>query len=112
MTKLQRKEKQILLLVLEVLSIVGVKEEELEEGLQEEEEGEPVDHKDLLLLLEGLMLLLQEDREDLELTLDMVLLVVLEELLEDMQGIQREVELEENFKYLDLSQVKEAMRDQ
>ena len=88
MTKLQRKEKQILLLVLEVLSIVGVKEEELEEGLQEEEEGEPVDHKDLLLLLEGLMLLLQEDREDLEPTLDMVLLVDLEELLEVMQGVQ------------------------
>ena len=86
-SKLQRKEKQTHLLELEVLSIVGVKEEGPEEGLQEEEEEEPVDHKDQGLLLEGLMLLLQEDREDLELTLDMVLQVGLEELLEDMQGM-------------------------
>merc|ERR1711892_1363809 len=80
MMNMQQKEKQTLLLELEVLNIMVVKVEELEEDLQVAEEEDPVALKDRLLHLEGLMLLLQEDREDLEQTLDMVLLEVLEEL--------------------------------
>ena len=76
MMNMQQKEKQTLLLELEVLNIMVAKEEEQ----QVAEEEDPVAPKDRLLHLEGRMLLLQEDREDLEQTLDMVLLEVLEEL--------------------------------
>ena len=80
MMNMQQKEKQTLLLELEVLNILVAKEEELEEDLQVAEEEDPVAPKDQLLHLEGRMLLLLEGREDLEQTLDMVLLEVLEEL--------------------------------
>ena len=79
MMNMQQKEKQTLLLELEMLNILVAKEEELEEDLQVAEEEDPMAPKDRLLHLEGRMLLLQ-DREDLEQTLDMVLLGVLEEL--------------------------------
>ena len=87
MMNMQQKEKQTLLLELEVLNIVVAREEELEEE-QEAVEGVPMDHKDQLLLQEVHIPLLQEGREGLELTLDMELQEALGELLEDMQGIQ------------------------
>ena len=87
MMNMQQKEKQTLLLELEVLNIVVAREEELEEELEAVEEV-PMDHKDQLLLQEVHMLLLQEGREGLELTLDMELQEALGELLGDMKGMQ------------------------
>ena len=87
MMNMQQKEKQTLLLELEVLNIVVDREEELEEE-QEAVEGVPMDLKDQLRLQEAHMLLLQEDREGLKLTLGMEPQEALGELLEDMQGMQ------------------------
>jgi hypothetical protein len=67
-----------------MLSIMVDKEQE---EMQEAEEGVPVAPKDRLLHQEVLMLLLQEHREDLELTQDMGHQEVSGELLEDMQGM-------------------------
>ena len=61
MMNMQQKEKQTLLLELEVLNILVAKEEELEEDLQVAEEEDQVVILDQLLLQEGHMRLLQKD---------------------------------------------------
>ena len=87
MRNMQQKEKQTLLQELEVISMLVAREvvEEEQEG-QEAVEVVPVVPKALLLLQEVHMLLLQEDKEGLELMPHMALQEDLVLLLGDMRG--------------------------